>query len=568
MTYRTITAGAALLLAACSQDALVPDATLVTGATFVTMEDGPTPEAMLVEDGRVSALGTEDVLRARNPGAVLLDLSGRTVMPGVVDSHVHVRELGLDAIKVDLVGVRSVEDIVARIRDQRPNIEPGEWIIGQGWDEGAFADYAALSGDADAETVGLYPTTRAISDAFPDNPIALESLHGFAAMANDAALAAADITDATPDPDGGTILRREDGSATGVLLTLSQALLFDVVPEPDQAQVEQAIIAGLEQMAAAGVTSVHEAGMDANDVVAFRALAERGELPIRVFGMLNGNDDDLMADWFESGPLDDPDDWLDIGAIKVFYDGSLGSRTAILHAPYSDRPDAAVPTARISLPKVENLGERARETGFQMAVHAIGDGGNDNILTGYERRLAPDADGQVPDHRWRIEHAQVVRPDFMERAASLRVIASMQPSHAMGDSDWAEDRVGPRRIRRAYAWKTFFEAGVPIIFNSDLPGEPWQPMQTLHFAITRTKLDGSPEGGWYINESVSRKTSLRAMTINGAHAAFQEDALGSLAPGKWADFVVLSDNPLNAPDVRRIAVEATYVAGERIAPTE
>lgn len=550
-----IMVGSAIFVAGCGTDVIVPKTQIITGATFVTMEDGPAPEAMAIEDGRIIALGSEDTLRASYPGALLTDLTGKTIIPGVVDSHVHVRELGMDAIKVNLVGVNNVDDIVARIRDQRPDAKAGEWIIGQGWDEGAFADLGGPGG---------YPTTEALSAAYPDTPIALEALHGFAAMANDAALAKAGITAATPDPEGGTILRRDDGQPSGVLLTLSQALLFDAVPDIDQAQIEQAIVAGLETMAAAGVTSIHEAGMEARDVEAFKALAERGELPIRVFGLLNGNDGALMAEWFDRGPLDDPQDRLDIGGIKVFYDGSLGSRTALLRAPYSDQPDSASPTARISLAEVESLGEDARTHGFQMAVHAIGDEANDKILTSYERRLSADEDGAVPDHRWRIEHAQVVTADFAPRSAALGVIASMQPSHAMGDSNWAEDRVGPRRIRRAYAWKSFQDAGVPIIFNSDLPGEPWTPMETLHFAVTRTKLDGSPAGGWYVGEALNREDSLRAMTLSGAHAAFQDETLGSLEVGKWADFAVLSDNPLTATDTRTIEVEATYVAGEPV----
>jgi hypothetical protein len=528
---------------------------IVTGANFVTMTDATDINAMVIASGRIVELGDAVTLKARHPGATLLDFHGKTILPGFVDSHVHVRELGMDAIKVDLVGVKNMDDIVARIQEQRPDAPAGEWIIGQGWDEGAFADMGGPGG---------YPTTAALSDAFPDIPIALESLHGFGAMANRAALDRAGITQDTPNPTGGTILRDENGEATGVLLTLAQALLFDVVPDPDQAQIERAIIAGLKQMAAAGVTSVHEAGMTAQDVQAFRDLADQGQLPIRVFGMLNGNDGPLMADWFESGPLDDPDDWLDIGGIKVFYDGSLGSRTALMLAPYSDRPDAARPTARISLAEVETLSQGAREKGFQMAVHAIGDAANDQILRKFADHIGADDAAQIPDHRWRIEHAQVVSPAFAQKAADLSVIASMQPSHAMGDSGWAEDRVGPNRIKRAYSWKTFQDYGVPIIFNSDLPGEPWTPMETLHFAITRTKLDGTPDGGWYANEALDRESSLRAMTLDGAHAAFQEDQLGSLSPGKWADFVVLNDNPMTAEDVLSIAVEATYVAGQPV----
>lgn len=551
----SLTTCAGLSFAACAPDVIVPDTQLFVGATFVTMDVGSTPDAMLVKDGRIIGVGSQEDMTRLGHDPLVIDLTGKTIIPGVIDSHVHVRELGMDAIKVDLVGVKDVDDIVARIRAQRPDATPGQWIIGQGWDEGAFADLGGPGG---------YPTTQALSIAYPDTPIALEALHGFAAMANDAALAKAGITASTLDPEGGTILRRDDGQPSGVLLTLAQALLFNAVPAADQAQTEQAIVAGLQTLAAQGVTSVHEAGMTGRDVEAFTALANRGELPIRVFGLLNGNDGALMAEWFDRGPQGDPQDRFDIGGIKVFYDGSLGSRTALMRAPYSDRPDSARPTARISLVEVEALGRKARTHGFQMAVHAIGDEANANILTSYERRLAPDETGPTPDHRWRIEHAQVVTADFAERAAALGVIASMQPSHAMGDSAWAEDRVGPRRIRRAYAWKSFQDAGVPIIFNSDLPGEPWTPMETLHFAVTRTKLDGSPVGGWYLGEALDREASLRAMTLSGAYAAFQEGSLGSLAIGKWADFVVLSDNPLTAPDIRTIKVEATYVAGEQV----
>ncbi|WP_298915045.1 amidohydrolase [uncultured Algimonas sp.] len=553
MRRAAIAALALLLTGGCGTGVLTPDTRIIVGATFVTMEDGPAPEAMLIEDGRIAALGSADALRARNPGAVLTDLTGRTVIPGIVDSHAHVAELGLDAAKVDLVGVATVEGMVARIRAQRPEADPGAWILGQGWDEGAFAD---------ADGPGGYPTTEALTTAFPDTPVVLESLHGFALMANAAALAKAGITAATPDPEGGTILRDEDGQPTGVLLALAQKAALDAVPKPEPDRVEAAILDGLQRLAAAGVTSVHEVGMDDMSVAAFTALAEASDLPIRVYGLLDGNDATLMEDWFARGPLDDPDDRLDIRGIKIFYDGSLGSRTALMEAPYTDRPEAARPVARISMARVEELSKRARDTGFQMAVHAIGDAATDNVLRSYERRLATE-DGQVADHRWRIEHAQVFRPDFPERAKALGVIASMQPSHALGDSNWAEDRIGSRRIRRAYAWRTLHEAGVPLILNSDLPGEPWMPMQTLHFATTRTRLDGTPEGGWYLGQALDPETVLRAMTFEGARAAFQEEAIGSLALGKWADFVVLSGNPLTQ-DPRTITIEATYVAGRTV----
>ena len=319
-------------------------------------------------------------------------------------------------------------------------------------------------------------------------------------------------------------------------------------------------------MGRAGVTSIHEAGMAADDVTAFLALAERGELPIRVYGMLDGNDKTLMQSWFARGALDDPDDWLDIRGVKVFYDGSLGSRTALMAAPYSDHPEKANPTERITPEAVLSLGERSAKHKFQMAVHAIGDEGNNRTLGLYERALSTQP---IHDHRWRIEHAQVVLPDFYDRLAALGGIASVQSSHAVGDSGWAEDRVGPDRIRHAYAWRRILDAGGRLALNSDLPGEPWEPMETLYFAVTRKRLDGTSaddgtaDDGWYADQALSVGEALHAITLENAYAAYQDGVLGSLELGKWADFVVLSDDPTTtSPDaIKDISVSQTYVGG-------
>ena len=272
-----------------------------------------------------------------------------------------------------------------------------------------------------------------------------------------------------------------------------------------------------------------------------------------------------MKKWFSAGILDDPEDWLDIRGIKVFYDGSLGSRTALMQAPYSDKPDTARPTERISPSAVTSLGERAAKHGFQMAVHAIGDEGNNRTLSIYETALKPYP---AQDHRWRIEHAQVVLPDYYSRAAALGVISSIEPSHAVGDSGWAEDRVGPERIRHAYAWQNILGAGGKLMVNSDLPGEPWTPMETLYFAVTRKRLDGSPANGWYAEQALSVEEALYGMTRANAHGAFQDQKLGQLAPGYWADFIVLDQNPLETKpnDLKTITVTQTWVAGKKITP--
>lgn len=526
-------------------------ATLYVNANIYTQDKtDPKAEALLVSAQKVEALGTNEALSQKYPNAKIIDLNGLTVLPGIIDSHVHVRELGMDRIKANLVGVKNADDIVTRLKAHYPNPKSGEWLIGQGWDEGYFG------------SVG-YPDRESLDKAFPNNPVHLESLHGFAGFYNGMALDIAAIDKNTPNPEGGTILRRDNGEPSGVMLTLGQDLINQHIPEASKAMIENAIIAGLKEMARAGVTSVHEAGMRPQDVEAFQALAARGQLPIRVYGMLDGNNEALMSNWFENGIWDDPDDWFDVRSIKVFYDGSLGSRTALMQAPYSDKPDSARPTERISPDRVRSLADRALDHGFQMAVHAIGDEGNNRTLTIYEEANARNSG---KDHRFRIEHAQVVLPDYYDRAAALGVLSSVESSHAMGDSGWAEDRVGPDRIKHAYAWQNILRAGARLMMNSDLPGEPWTPMETLYFAVTRQKLDGTPKGGWYKDQALSVDEALRAMTIENAYGAFQEDMLGSVSVGKWADFIVLSQDPYTVPPqtLKDIKVEQVFIAGQPI----
>lgn len=534
-------------LAGCTQIA-PKDVTVIMGNILTLNPDQPVVPSMIIEDGRIIALGSQSYFSGMET-AKLVDLTGQTIVPGFIDSHVHVRELGMDRIKANLVGVTSADQIVERLHARFPNPEPGEWLIGQGWDEGAFASRG-------------YPDRAALDAAFPDNPVALESLHGFGGFYNGKALEIAGISAETVDPEVGDILRRADGSPTGVMLTLAQDLVDQHIPKPSQAKFQDAILAGLTEMAHAGVTSVHEAGMTAEDVAAFQALAKRDELPIRVYGLLDGNDEALMSDWFETGISLDKADWLNIRGIKVFYDGSLGSRTALLAEPYADKPNAARPTERISPEDLQILANKAAAKGYQMAVHAIGDEGNNRTLGIYETALKGRTDA-----RWRIEHAQVVLPDYYDRAASLGVLSSVQSSHAVGDSAWAEDRIGPDRIKHAYAWQTILNSGGKLMLNSDLPGEPWTPMETLYFAVNRQKLDGTPEGGWYAEQALSVDEALQAMTLTNAYGAFQEDAIGSLEIGKRADFVVLDKDPtqIEPSQIKDIQVKATWVNGKPVA---
>ena len=549
-----ITSAVILFLGACSalKNGLPSesgDAVIVVGNILTMNPDRPVVKSMLISEGAIIGLTNQEILIPQDDEMKVLDFRGRTILPGFIDSHVHVRELGMDRIKANLVGVETAQDIVDRLQARFPNPESGVWLIGQGWDEGAFASRG-------------YPDRAALDAAFPNNPVALESLHGFGGFYNGKALEIAGIDATTKDPEVGDILRRPDGSPTGVMLTLAQDLVDQYIPKPSQAKLEEAIVAGLTEMSRAGVTSIHEAGMTAEDVAAFQALAARDELPIRVYGLLDGNDSDLMEEWFKTGYSDDEEDWLDIRGIKVFYDGSLGSRTALMAEPYSDKPNEARPTERISPKALQDLARIAADTGYQMAVHAIGDEGNNRTLSIFEKTL-----NGTEDARWRIEHAQVVLPDYYDRAAKLGMLSSVQSSHAVGDSAWAEDRVGPDRIKNAYAWQKILGAGGKLMLNSDLPGEPWTPMETLYFAVNRKKLDGTPAQGWYSEQALSVQEALKAMTMTNAYGAFQEADIGSLEVGKRADFVVLDKDPtqVNPAALKDIKVKMTWVDGKPVA---
>ncbi|MEM8933775.1 MAG: amidohydrolase [Acidobacteriota bacterium] len=552
--------GPLLLVAACRTEAPTDDpvdtpTTLFVGGTILTLDDPPVVDALAVRGERIVGLGERTELESRFPDAMQIDLEGRALLPGFVDSHTHVHELGRDRLLADLTGTASVAEMIARLRARYPEPEPGTWLIGQGWDEGEWGSRG-------------YPDRAELDAAFPDHPVWLHSLHGFAGFGNALALDRAGIDAATADPEGGTILRRADGEATGVLLTLAQGLVRRQIPADTPDMTRQAILAGLRQLAAAGVTTVHEAGLSPSLVDAYSRLAADGALPIRVYGLLDGNDDALVDTWIERGPAPhgstlDPTGYWTVRGFKVFYDGSLGSRTALLAEPYADVPETARPTERISPDRVRRLAERAAAAGFQMAVHTIGDEGNRRILELYEEVLA---EHPGLDHRWRFEHAQVVTPDFYGRAAAIHAIASMQPSHAVGDSGWAEERVGAERVLHAYAWRRMLDAGVPLVFNSDLPGEPWRPLETLYFAVTRRRL-GDPEGGgWYADQATDVDETLHAMTVAGAHAGFDDDRLGRLAPGLLADLVELEADPRTVEPNRlpALAIGRVWVGGRLV----
>jgi predicted amidohydrolase YtcJ len=504
------------------------DGTPAANAPFDAQGWHADAEAVAVRDGRIVYVGSNaGASEYRGDDTEVLDMDGSTVLPGLVDSHVHIAGLGANLERIDLMGVTSPELAIEAVAAAAVEVPVGEWIVGWGWDEGAWAN--------------RYPDNRLLSERVPNHPVILRGLHGFATWGNRLAFELAGITAETEAPTGGEILKDGDGNPTGILVNNATRLLEAALPPLTQERLESHVLAGLEAMALSGYVAVHEAGADAALMEAFENLEAREHLPIRVYAMLAGRDEPLLHEWLERGPDHDTERMLITRSVKAFYDGALGSRGAEMLEDYSDTPGySGVGGDRYGFNR--ELFAEMMSGGFQICIHAIGDAGNRASLDFIEEVYEAHPDAR--DYRHRIEHAQIVHPDDFARFASLDLIASMEPPHAVEDKTWAEDRVGPERIRGAYAWRTMRQTGVPLTFNSDLPGSDHDIFYSLHAAVTRRDWDLQPEGGWYAEETVTAEEALRAYTVWAAASAFLENQTGVLEPGKWADITVMDIDPL------------------------
>jgi predicted amidohydrolase YtcJ len=501
------------------------------------------------DSGRVLAVGSAADMKARAPKARHVDMHGRTVLPGLIDAHGHVFGLGDMLTQLDLSGSATLEGALAMAADYARANPKQPWLRGRGWNQEIWK-------------LGRFPTAADLDGAVADRPMWLERVDGHAGWANSRALQLAGITDATPDPAGGKIIRDAGGKATGVLVDAAQGLVRAVMPEQTEADARVALDRALAEIARVGLTSVHDAGVDAGNDRLYRDYADHGKLTARVYGMIGGAErdfDQLSA----NGPLKAyARDMYALRAVKLYSDGALGSRGAALIAPYSDEPgshgllfstDAAM----------RAMMEKAMRKGYQVNVHAIGDAGNRQILDGFEQLLPKTAAAGL---RHRIEHAQVVALADIPRFRSIGIIPSMQPTHATSDMNMAEQRVGAERIRGAYAWRTFLKQGSRIACGSDFPVESPNPFFGIHAAVTRQDAQGQPAAGWHADQAMTLKEAFRCFTLDAAWAAHQENALGSLEAGKWADFIVIDQDLFAMPAgaIYKTAVLETWVAGRRV----
>ena len=526
-----------LAVLAATGSAQIADLAITHARIYTVNPKQPRASAIAVRGGSILAVG-DDISKFIGPSTRVIDAQNAALIPGFIDSHGHVRSLGESLESLDLRGKTSEAAIADQVRAAARNRKPGEWIQGNAWDQNLFPSKQ-------------FPDSKAISDAAPNNPVALTRVDGHAIWLNRKALEGADINAATPDPQGGKVLRDAAGAPSGVLIDRAQELVRRRIPAATPAQVQRQILRATEECARLGITTVHDAGVASADIDAYRALLGSGSLAIRIYAMILGPGD-YAESWLAKAP--EIADFLTIRSIKLVADGALGSRGAALIEPYSDDPGNRG-LLILDREVIRGVAFRAVAHGFQVNTHAIGDRAN---------RTALDAYGDVlkgpNDKRFRIEHAQVVAPEDFAKYKQYSVIASMQATHATSDMPWAETRLGPQRIRGAYAWQTFLHLGVHVPNGSDFPVEKPNPIAGFYAAVVR--------GDWYPDQRMSREEALRSWTIEGAYAAFEENRKGSLETGKMADFVVLSNDIMTVPaaEIPKARVTMTVVGGKIVWP--
>lgn len=485
----------------------------------------PDAQAIAIKEGFITAVGLDqDLIKLKSDSTQVIDLAGATVLPGFHDSHVHIAELGQVLSRINLIDVKSPRDAVDKLllATNTKKLTKGEWIIGQGWDEGAWANN--------------YPNSELLDKYFPDNPVVLKSLHGFAVWINTFAMKALGIDKNTLAPVGGKIIKNQLGQPSGILLNRATTLVYDKLPQPAEKEFEGWVTRGMQQMVKDGFVALHQAGAETKHIKAFQSLKANNQLPLRTYAMLSARDKSLTKNWLQKGPLVDPTGWLDIRSVKAYYDGALGSRGARLIDDYSDKHGhRGVSGEGYGFDK--SIVQALMLQGFQVGIHAIGDAGNRETLDYLEKIFTEFP--TTRNQRHRIEHAQVIHPNDFERFANLNLIASMEPQHAVEDKKWAEDRVGPERIKGAYAWRKLKMSGSKITLNSDLPGSDHSIFYGLHSAVTRQDKNFEPPGGWYPEESLTIEEAVRGFTIDAAFSAFRELDTGIIAKGRWADLTVL-----------------------------
>lgn len=537
----------ATLILACSPS---KDTTLIENVNGYTIigEELVEFKSVAIKNGKFLEISKVSLAESY-PNSEIIDGEGKTLLPGLIDAHGHVMGLGFQQLNVNLMGINSLEatlDTLKNYAEANPDLE---WIQGRGWNQTLWEE-------------NEFPTAEDIDKVISDRPVWLSRVDGHAGWGNSMALRMAGISKDTPDPQGGKVIRDGSGKATGVFIDAAQGFVESEIPAPTEKEQKLALEKAYAQMAKMGITSVHDAGVGVKAWNLYKEFADQGKAKTRIYGMISGSGK-TFDELSENGPVNSySDDMLALRSVKLYSDGALGSRGAAMLQPYSDDP-GNFGLLFMDQEEMDAAVSKVVGKGFQANIHAIGDAGNRQVLDALEKAQNEHGDQGL---RNRVEHAQIVALDDIPRFKELDIIASMQPTHATSDMNMAEDRVGPQRIKGGYAWKTFLEQGTVVAAGSDFPVEHSNPFFGLYSAVTRMDHSGNPEGGWYPNESLTREEALRAFTIDAAYAGHQEDVLGSIEEGKWADFILIDQDYFSIPasDIWEIKVLETWVAGEKV----
>jgi predicted amidohydrolase YtcJ len=528
------------------------DLLLTNGNVYTVTEKQPKAEAVAVKADRIVFVGSNEDAK-KFQAAKIVDLHGRTVVPGFTDSHCHIFGIGEREMRLNLEGTNSLDDFLATVKERVDKTGPGKWITGRGWIETFWKP-------------SQFPTRHDLDKIAPSNPVFLTRGDGHASIANSAALKIAKIDENTADPFGGQILKK-NGEPNGMLLDNAQDLVARNIPKPREAEREEALLRGIDREVKLGWCEIQNAGSHKEDVDLIRKAFETGKIKIRFVNAVYGPGEDAQ-DFLREGPtINAFNRHFTQRTIKVLVDGALGSRGAALLKPYSDAPE----TSGLLRQKPEDLRpmfEEALRRGIQVETHAIGDRANRLILDLYEQafKAVPSDERKIREPRWRIEHSQIVDPDDISRFAKLGVIPSMQPSHAISDLFFVPARLGMDRLAGAYAWRSFIKSGCIIAGGSDAPVERGEPMIEFYAAVARKSINGESGEGWHPEQAVSREDALKMFTIWPAYAAFQEKDKGSIEVGKLADFTVLSQDIMKIPETEILETrnKMTVIGGEII----
>ncbi len=553
-----------LLLTACSNPEKESATLLIHGGPIYTVDSTQVVvEAVATKGNKILFAGSlAEAEIYKNDQTQLIDLEGKTMTPGLIEGHGHFMGLGFNEMNLDLINTTSYQEIVDAVAEAVNNAEPGEWITGRGWHQ---SKWDALPEDA----VNGFQTHDKLSEVSPDNPVYLRHASGHAGFANAQAMEIAGVQMLDKEGvnklevKGGEVMRNGLGRPTGIFNERAMDLITKHIPESTPEQTVKAFELAVSACHKHGITGFHDAGIGRETIALYNKMKTANKLKIRMYAMLTGWNKELLSEWYEKGPVIDPDNLFTIRSVKLNCDGALGSRGAWLLEEYTDRPEHF---GHETLPMdfVKETALNGLQNGFQICAHAIGDRANREILDRYEAAFSALPNLKA-NHRFRIEHAQHLHPDDIPRFAGLGVIPAMQAVHLSSDRQWAIDRLGEKRIQEgAYMWQDLLKSGIPIVNGTDVPVEPLNPIASFYASVSRKTLKGLPEGGYEPEQKMTREQALKSYTLDAAYGAFEENIKGSITPGKLADFTIYNQDLMQVPEdeILKTEIAMTIFDGE------